>query len=221
MSSIPDTNNRPVRRNTARKRRIRELVETRYAGTAVLLDELRWAVFDAESRDKPSANETITRSWMNSFARTIREQFPEFAIKKIPIDSWTPVGLVSRTALYRLKNIRALREFLSSAESCILCRYKTDIEAEEVRYRRRYVIPQYHAATFRFFKQRPANVTYEEIERIPGTFIPKTHKMTLIVPSGAEQDPRLLSKVPWKLFGHTDLHCWHELDPEQGLEGAC
>jgi hypothetical protein len=109
---------------------------------------------------------------------------------------------------------------LIAEESCILCRYKTNLDVEEPRYEpwSRYVVPQHHAATFRFFDSRPAAVTYEQLEGVPGTFIPATQKLTLIVPRGRSADLAAIAEVPWKLFGYDDLNEWNEVKGADPLE---
>src|SRR5262245_17249696 len=147
------------------------------------------------------AGSTVTRSWLNSFARTVREQLPDYAVQKIPIDANTPLGVVARTAVYRLSDVGQLRWFLAADDPCILCRYKTDLDVFEPRYTRRYVTPQHCAATFRFFDGKPAQLSYEDIDRVPGTFIPATQKLSVVVPRGSRIEPLSLAAVPWKLFG--------------------
>jgi len=143
-------------RETNRKRLIRDVLESMYRGRAVLLDELRWAVMGP--RLSRCLDENARRSVLNNFARTIREQVAEHLILKVPVSPNTPVGLIARAAVYRVRNVAALRRFLNAAESCILCRCKTNLEVEEPRYQSwsRYVAPQHHGATFRFFESRPS-----------------------------------------------------------------
>src|SRR5262245_44261708 len=113
-------------RRTWRKQRIEKLLATTFAGEAILLDELRWAVMPAAIEAERCDGGAVTRSWMNSFARTIREQFPDCTIQKIPINERTPVGIVVRAAVYRLADPATLRRFLGSLDACILCRFRTD-----------------------------------------------------------------------------------------------
>jgi hypothetical protein len=109
---------------------------------------------------------------------------------------------------------------LIAETSCILCRYKTNLDVVEPRYEpwSRYVVPQHHAATFRFFESRPAAVTYEQLEGVPGTFIPATQKLTLIVPRGMSPDLEAIAEVPWELFGYDDLRVWSEVKGTDPLE---
>ncbi len=195
-----------MRRQTSRKRRIRELIDSTYAGNAILLDELRWAVLDAESTATDSKDDEISRSWLNSFARTIREQFPEFVIEKIPINNATPLGLVARTALYRLKSPSELRGFLTNAEEpTILCRFQRKQDAShKARYHWRYVIPHHHVATFRVFNEEPGKLNYDIINLYPGVLIPATQKLSLIVPPNTELDLPSIADVPWKLLGYDE-----------------
>jgi hypothetical protein len=210
-----------VARETCRKRVIRELLGSSFAGRAVLLDELRWAVFSAQRPDDDKSGSSITRSWLNSFARTIREQLPaEFRIEKIEINEATLVGVLARAALHRLKNVSWLRHFLKATEPTILCRYKTNMDIEEPRYRSRYVTPQYHVATFRFFEQRPKSLSYEALNGIPGTLIPATQKLTVIVPRAMEVDLPQVAVVPWRLYGYHDLYDWYEVSATDRLDAV-
>ncbi len=119
-----------------------------------------------------------------------------------------------------MKDIVALQRFLIADEPCILCRYKTNFDVEEPRYEpwSRYVVPQHHAATFRFFESRPAAVIYEQLEEVPGTFIPATQELTLITPRGMSPDLAAIADVPWKLFGYDDLSDWREVEGVDPLE---
>jgi len=208
-------------RNTWRKRQIRELLRSSFARRAVLLDELRWAVFSAQLPEDDNSGPNITRSWLNSFARTIREQLPaEFRIEKIEINKATLVGLVARTALYRLRSVAALRRFLRATEPSILCRYKTDLDVEDPRYQLRYVTPQYHVATFRFFEQPPKSMSYDQLNGIPGTLIPATQKLTIVLPRAMEVDLARVAVVPWKLYGYHELNDWYEVSATDRLDAV-
>src|SRR5262249_29507723 len=212
-------NNRVLRgRETVRKRVLREALESIYRGQAVLLDELRWNTIGQQIAER--ADENARRSLLNSFARTVREQLTEHVIQKVPLSAKTPVGLVARAAVYRMRDAAALGRFLIAEDSCILCRYKTNLEVDEPRYApwSRYVVPQHHAATFRFFESRPTKITYDELEQVPGTFIPATQKLTLIVPRGITPDFAAIATVPWKLFGYDELHDWYEVSGTDPLE---
>ncbi len=207
-------------RNTRRKECIRHLLNSTYAGRPVILDELRWAVLGIEIDAGHYAGMTVTRSWLNSFARTIREQFSDYTIHKIPINGDTPVGLVARAAVYRLPRLTELRQFLAGDDSCILCRYKTDLDIYEPRYKMRYVTPQYHVATFRFFDRPPERVSYGEIGQVPGTLIPATQKVSVVVPLGVRLGVPSLAAVPWKLFGYHDLDSWYDVHPTSRLDNV-
>lgn len=119
-----------------------------------------------------------------------------------------------------MRDVAALRRFLNAENPCILCRYKTNLDVDEPRYKpwSRFVVPQHHAATFRFFESRPSKVTYEQLESVPGTFIPATHKLTLIVLRGIIPDLASIARVPWKLFGYEDLNDWNEVKVTDPLE---
>jgi hypothetical protein len=181
------------------------------------LDELRWAVLGAEIDAGTYAGSRVTRIYLNSFARTIREQFSDYTIHKFPIDVDTPLGLVARTSVYRLRDLGELRRFLAAEDPCILCRYQTDVDVYEPRFTRRYVTPRFYAASFRFFDGKPPRLTYEEIEEIPGTRIPTTQKLSIVAPTGAKVDLVSLAEIPWKLFGYFALDDWYRADWRKGL----
>lgn len=205
-------------RETTRKRLIREALESTFREHVVLLEELRWAVVAAQLAT--CSDEQSRRSLLNSFARTMREQFTDRVIQKVPVSPKTPVGLVARAAVYRMKDVDALRRFLSAEHSCILCRYKTNLDVYEPRYepRSRYVTPHHHAATFRFFESRPSEVTYDALENVPGTFIPATQKLTLIIPRGMTADLASVAAVPWTLYRYDGLSEWGEVKGTDPLE---
>ncbi len=136
------------------------------------------------------------------------------------IPSRSTAGLLARTALYRPKSVAWLRHFLRAKEASILCRYKTNMDVEEPRYRSKYVTPQYHVATFRFFEQRPKSVSYEQLNRIPGTLIPPTQKLTIVVPRAMEVDLAQIAAVPWKLYGYHDLNDWYEVGATDRLDAV-
>jgi len=214
-----ELSNRVVRgRDTDRKRALREALESIYRGHAVLFDELRWHTIGRQIAER--TDENGRRSLLNSFARTVREQLTDHVVRKVPLSAKTPVGLVARAAVYRIRDAAALGRFLAAECSCILCRYRTNYEVEEPRYApwSRYVVPQYHAATFRFFECRPPALTYGKLEQVPGTFIPATQKLTLIVPRAMTPDLASIATVPWKLFGYDDLHDWYEVSGTDPLE---
>jgi hypothetical protein len=62
------------RRDTTRKRLIRDALDKDYSERAVLIDELRWKAFSVQLENKPNLPQEISRSFQNSFARTLREQ---------------------------------------------------------------------------------------------------------------------------------------------------
>ena len=207
-------------RDTERKRHIREELDATYRGCAVLLDELRWHVLGPKLSN--DLDDNARRSLLNSFARTVRQQLTQHSVKKISLSPETPIGLVARTAVYRMRNDVFLRRFLNSVEPCILCRYKTNFDVDSPRFkpRSRYVQPHHHAATFRFFVSRPSDVSYDELETAPGTFIPATQKLTLVLPDETPLDIPLIANVPWKLFRYDDLSDWKELHGTDPLETA-
>lgn len=204
------------RRVTARKAIIEEFLARDYSGGPVLLEELRWIVLREQCG---TGFVEMTDSKRKSFTRTIRKHTPELTIHKFSIDDKTPVGLVARAAVYRQRSWDQLSQFLNGQDPCILCRFQSNVEVLYPRYRswNRYVVPQYHAATFRFFSVYPTVLTYEEIQLIPGTFIPATQKLSLVVSPGTKVDLRSVATVPWKLFGYEKLEDWHQVAPTDGL----
>jgi hypothetical protein len=120
-----------------------------------------------------------------------------------------------------MKNVDILPRFLKSPEACILCRYQTNCDVDEPSWTSRYVIPQHHAATFRFFEYRPEmEISYDLLRLRPGTFIPATHMLTLIVPRGTNADLASAAQVPWKLFGYEDLRDWFPCSETDPLESV-
>lgn len=199
------------RRDTPRKRHLREVLDSMYLGRPALLDELRWIVVGKQLAE--ALDESARRSIRNSFARTVREQLDDHVTQKVPVTPETPVGLIARAAVYRVSDLDFLPRFLNAQEACILCRYKTNFDVDETRYvPSRYVIPHHHAATFRFFESRPAGITYEQLWSVPGVFIPTTQKLTLIVPEGATADLASVAVVPWQLFGYEELSAWSKVN---------
>lgn len=206
-------NNVRQRRETKRKQDLREVLNSTFKKQAVLLDELRWAVMGPHF--VAGMAENTRRSLLNSFARTVREQLTNHVIEKLPISPrTTPVGLVARAAVYRMRDVNALRCFLSAKNAYILCRYKTNFDVYEPRYKpwSRYVTPQHHAVTFRFFESRPSKVTYEMLGHVPGTYIPATQKLSLIVPRAMTIDLASIAAVPWTLYGYDALDDWYKVD---------
>jgi hypothetical protein len=203
------------RRLTARKALIEKALADEYSGGPTILEELRWKVL---VQQYGHSFVQMTDAKQKSFARTIREHLPGYAIQKTPITCDTPLGLVARAALYRLKSLDKLRRFIHGEDPSILCRYQTNMDVDEPRYwRSRYATPNYHVATFRFFAKRPAGPSYEDIKLIPGTLIPATQKLSLIVPPGMNVEMRAVAAVPWKLFGYEKLSDWHEVDATDRL----
>lgn len=204
-------------RNTARKRHIREALEGDYADRPVLLEELRWAVRLRETGQQAIANWMVTRSWQNSFARTIREQFPTHRVHKIPVNGETPIGIVARAALYRLKHASDLYAFLQGATPCILGCWVTNIQPDPPRYRQRYATPHYYAARFRCFPTFPEEPSNLMIKNAPDVSIPGTHKLSLVVPPGTRVDLRPLANISWRLFGYRRANDWFEVRPADSL----
>jgi hypothetical protein len=206
-------------RITQRKSLIERVFAEEYFGRPVLLEELRWKVL---IQQYGATFVEITDANQRSFTRTMREQFPKYRIHKISIGSDTSVGLAARAAVYRVRNREQLDIFLHGMEPCILCRYRTNMSVDEPRYRsgNSYVTAHYHSASFRFFTERPTSLSYDEVTSIPGTFIPATHKLSLVVMPGTDVDMRAVAAVPWKLFGYEKLNDWHEVEATDSLEAV-
>ena len=197
-------------RETTRKRLLREVLELR-AEEGILLDEARWQVVGEKLTECQDSNER--RSLLNSFSRTVREQLPpQFEVRKISISQETPVGLVARAAVYRQKDVSAIRGFLASRDACILCRYQTNLKASERHYHARYKTPHFHAATFRFFQRQLTEDTYCRLQEQPGTFIPTTQELTIIVARGSDAKLLEVANVSWKLLGDGGLDTWFDVD---------
>ena len=206
-------------RNTKRKARLLEVLESR-ADAGMLLDEARWLVEGerlAECRDDESR-----RSVYNSFARTVREQISGYVVEKIPVSPNTPIGLLARVAVFRIRDAGFLQHFLNVSSACILCRYKTNLDVDAPRYEpaSQHVVPHFHAATFRFFDEQPSAVTYESLENTMGTFIPTTQKLTAIVREGGTLESSSVSRVPWRLFGSVSLDSWFDVSGTDPLRSV-
>jgi hypothetical protein len=107
---------RPRNRSTARKRLLRDCLESQYCGGPVLLDEVRWTVMGQHLERCGEGTANARRSLMNSFARTVREQLHDYKIEKLPISPRTPVGLLARMAVFRMKNSDDVSQFLGKSK---------------------------------------------------------------------------------------------------------
>jgi hypothetical protein len=206
-------------RTTARKALIDQILREQYSGGPVLLEELRWKVL---AQQYGPAFVEMTDAKQKSFARTIRDYFPIGRIRRIRIDANLPLGLIARAAVFRLKRRNELDAFLDGESPSILCRYRTNREVDEPRYHsgNRYVIPQYHAVTFRFFPKFPETASYDAVLCAPGTFIPATQKLLLITLPGSSPNTKSAAQVPWQLFGYQRLDQWYGVAPMDGLSSV-
>ncbi len=110
------------RRKTLRKRLIQKYLEE--INGPVLLEELRWHVLREESLLKSKHQlEYLTRANLNSFARTIREHFPELVVCKLFRPENQPAGLVVRESLYRLSSWEHIQEFVNGNQPTVFCSY--------------------------------------------------------------------------------------------------
>lgn len=111
------------RRGSTRKGLIaKQLSEAR---TPMLLGELRWKVHrqEAEAGPNPPSN-ALTRSYCNSFARTIRDHCPELALTHLLRPECQPVGILVQDALYRLNDRDRIDRILSDGSYTAYCKYE-------------------------------------------------------------------------------------------------
>jgi len=209
-----------AQRQTLRKRLITETLNGYFGHKPVLLEELRWSVLREEAKRKGKCLDQVSDSSLKSFARTIREHCPDLRSVRIPINDAFPVGLLARAGVYRLRVMAEQDSFLTSAEATVLCRFTKKLPAWEPRYVRRYVTPQHHAVTLRFFAAFPCDASFYVIEGAPGVFIPATQRLSLVCSSGVtvalETELKRLSTVPWRLVGY-DRGCWFDVSAMDGL----
>lgn len=119
-------------RRTKRKDIIKKLLKSRYFGEPVLLEELRWNVFLNECGLENFHNLEMTRSYRNSFTRTIREYISGIYIQKLPRPDGLHSGIVSRAALYRLNRWDNIQKFLNGDNSTVLARAKRGNSRDEM-----------------------------------------------------------------------------------------
>jgi len=90
-------------RDTLRKRTIRRLFGDEFRFQPVLLEEFRWRVFEQEMSTYGNKVQVVSRSYRNSFNRTLKNFCEEITAHQLrdPIYS-LPAGLLARAAVYRL-----------------------------------------------------------------------------------------------------------------------
>jgi hypothetical protein len=108
------------RRTTERKRIIDRLLSHHFTGRMALLEELRWMTF-IEEQGSDVQSLLMSRSYMNSFSRTMREQIYGYNIYKLYRPDRIQSGIAARAAIYRLRDYKTLKDFLDGKASCILC----------------------------------------------------------------------------------------------------
>ena len=107
------------RRNTKRKDIIRRLLSQRFEEQTDLLDELLWTTFVEEKMSKNEDSSLLHRSYRISFLRTLRDHIPELIVhKRAPLH--TPIGIIARAAVFRIKHRRLVERFLSARDTCIV-----------------------------------------------------------------------------------------------------
>ncbi len=179
------------RRQTKRKSAITDLLEE-IEGRPLLLDELRWRVLRADTN---SPAKPLTRSFLNSFARTVREQLTHHEVVKLPISETTPVGLLARMALFRVRDPEHVATFLATPDALMECWYTTSVKVETARYmKNRWVTPYHHAVVVALFLS--PDPTTSELARV---FIPGTQAVSVVAKRGTRPPAESLSHVPWKL----------------------
>jgi len=193
-----------IERKTLRKSLIAEEFAARFEEQPVLLEELRWAVLAREYEVRGRHVEHLSRANLNSFARTIREHFGMFGIKKLPIRDELPVGLLARAGVYRIKERHVLEGFLAAKRATVVCRYTQRQQASDPRYyKNRWATPYHHAVTLRFLTGECPNPTIELLQGIPGTYIPATRPLSVVCKQEATPIPERMCSVPWALVGYT------------------
>jgi hypothetical protein len=109
-------------RNTLRKGIITEVWAEVFGEGPVLLDELRWAVFSKELRERGASSDEMPRAYKVSFVRTIRNHMPGRVLHSLPRPDRLPTGLVARAAVYRIRRSPDLVRFTRSPDAYICFR---------------------------------------------------------------------------------------------------
>ncbi len=117
------------RRQTIRKRLIREVLAREFSSAPVLLEELRWRVLLLEGQTRGEPFEVMKPTHLKSFARTIRVHMPDLIIDKLPQPDRVPVGIIARAAVFRTAKRVDLQRILDSRTTCIFLRYRRTLAA--------------------------------------------------------------------------------------------
>jgi hypothetical protein len=102
--------NEKIRRQTQRKGLILQAFADEFREQPVVLEELRWRVFLAELNDASNTPTEMSRSYRNSFARTIREHLPSLTMHKYDHPEQLAVGILSRAIAYRCDAIDMMKQ---------------------------------------------------------------------------------------------------------------
>lgn len=111
-----------MNRMTNRKRAVEFLLFEMYCGGPVLLDELRWKTLLIESKAKGLDDLQMTRSYRNSFSRTLRDHFAKIRLEKIPRADGLHCGVVTRAAKYRIASWKSLTAFETGIKPTVFVR---------------------------------------------------------------------------------------------------
>src|SRR5437879_3154351 len=106
--------NDKLHRQTRQKDMILRVIAEEYGEKPVVLDELRWRVFIREKSEEGERALTISRSYRNSFARTIREYLPSLRLHKLDHPELVAVELVARAAVCRCQASHILKQVYES-----------------------------------------------------------------------------------------------------------
>lgn len=213
-SSVPKVSKH---RSTPRKKLIETVLRERFRGRAVILEELRWSVYPDEMASKGHPIGEMSESYRKCFNRTVRAYSIDFGVQNLRIDGSTPLGMLARAAVYRLKTTDQLAAFRGSPDPCIVCRWQASMIANRPRYRS-YATPHFHAAQFWLFERRPEETSYEVLDAAPWkVLIPTTCRLAIVTRRRAELDLLDVCECPWMLLGYYGPKEWGEVDATDPL----
>ncbi len=103
-------------RQTLRKKITTQILKDEFGGGPSLLDELRWKVTQEINEHNETSKKIlhINNTLKKSFSRTIRHHLDGFDILKIPNPDRIPLGIIARSAIFRISSVKRLNTFLSS-----------------------------------------------------------------------------------------------------------
>ena len=127
----------PARRKTLRKELIAQGLSSFGINCCMLFEELRWHVFRLEQLLKDRVQTKMTRSYRNSFNRTIRslsgsERLIRYAALAEP--GHVSAGLVARAATFRVGDSRILDELFSQDALAIHLARETETRVGRAEY---------------------------------------------------------------------------------------